>query len=102
MKWNCPIARLWIVWVVPSFLVWSIRTLIQFSPIYLHFNCFKKVFAGDRVHEFAMKLAGATYMDVQTAGGGIHFTTEKTRAAEKEKLLEDFLQVGFWWEKELE
>uniref|UniRef100_A0A915DSC1 imidazolonepropionase n=1 Tax=Ditylenchus dipsaci TaxID=166011 RepID=A0A915DSC1_9BILA len=26
------------------------------------------VFAGDRVHEFAMKLAGATYMDVQAAG----------------------------------
>jgi imidazolonepropionase len=56
----------------------------------------KKVFAGDRVHEFAMKLAGATYMDVQSAGGGIHFTTEKTRAAKKEKLLDDFLQVRFW------
>lgn len=34
-------------------------------------------------------------MDVQAAGGGIHFTTEKTRVAEKEKLLDDFLQVRF-------
>ncbi|KAJ3611956.1 hypothetical protein NHX12_020235 [Muraenolepis orangiensis] len=39
------------------------------------------VWAGDRVHEFAMKLAGATYMDVHRAGGGIHFTVEHTRAA---------------------
>ena len=28
------------------------------------------VWAGDRVHEFAMKLAGATYMDIHNAGGG--------------------------------
>lgn len=28
------------------------------------------VWAGDRVHEFAMKLAGATYMDVHKVGGG--------------------------------
>uniref|UniRef100_A0A0N4ZY24 Probable imidazolonepropionase n=1 Tax=Parastrongyloides trichosuri TaxID=131310 RepID=A0A0N4ZY24_PARTI len=48
------------------------------------------VFAGDRVHEFAMKLAGASYMDVQAAGGGIHFTTTKTNEACKDDLLEDF------------
>ncbi|KAI6221976.1 Imidazolonepropionase [Aphelenchoides fujianensis] len=41
------------------------------------------VFAGDRVHEFAAKLAGATYAEVQQMGGGIHFTTEKTRAVPK-------------------
>jgi imidazolonepropionase len=32
------------------------------------------VWSGDRVHEFAMKLAGATYMDVHKMGGGIGFT----------------------------
>ncbi|XP_070295762.1 probable imidazolonepropionase [Salvelinus sp. IW2-2015] len=45
------------------------------------------VWAGDRVHEFAMKLAGATYMDVHHAGGGIHFTVEHTRAALPSTLL---------------
>ncbi|TWW64830.1 probable imidazolonepropionase [Takifugu flavidus] len=45
------------------------------------------VWAGDRVHEFAMKLAGATYMDVHRAGGGIHFTVEHTRAAAASELL---------------
>ncbi|XP_068163336.1 probable imidazolonepropionase [Antennarius striatus] len=45
------------------------------------------VWAGDRVHEFAMKLAGATYMDVHQAGGGIHFTVEHTRAAKSTELL---------------
>lgn len=45
------------------------------------------VWAGDRVHEFAMKLAGATYMDVHRAGGGIHFTVEHTRAAKASDLL---------------
>ncbi|XP_061523185.1 probable imidazolonepropionase [Phycodurus eques] len=45
------------------------------------------IWAGDRVHEFAMKLAGATYMDVHRAGGGIHFTVERTRAASARELL---------------
>ncbi|XP_037317039.2 probable imidazolonepropionase [Pungitius pungitius] len=45
------------------------------------------VWAGDRVHEFAMKLAGASYMDVHRAGGGIHFTVERTRAAAPPELL---------------
>ncbi|XP_049617173.1 probable imidazolonepropionase [Syngnathus scovelli] len=45
------------------------------------------IWAGDRVHEFAMKLAGATYMDVHRAGGGIHFTVERTRAAAAHDLL---------------
>ena len=46
------------------------------------------VWAGDRVHEFTMKLAGATYMEVHAAGGGIHFTVEKTRAASEAELVE--------------
>ncbi|KAK3579338.1 hypothetical protein CHS0354_029630 [Potamilus streckersoni] len=44
------------------------------------------VWAGDRVHEFAMKLAGATYMEVHKAGGGIHFTVDHTRRASEEEL----------------
>ena len=34
------------------------------------------VFDGDRANEFAMKLAGATYMDIHAAGGGIHYTVK--------------------------
>ncbi|EGG25124.1 imidazolonepropionase [Cavenderia fasciculata] len=45
------------------------------------------VFAGDRVHEFAMKLAGATYLEVQQAGGGITFTVNHTRQASEDELL---------------
>ncbi|KAJ1372939.1 hypothetical protein KIN20_035251 [Parelaphostrongylus tenuis] len=52
------------------------------------------VFAGDRVHEFAMKLAGATYMEVQAAGGGIHFTTAKTREASEEYLKKEFKKIA--------
>nr|XP_002125327.1 probable imidazolonepropionase [Ciona intestinalis] len=44
------------------------------------------VWAGDRVHEFAMKLAGASYMEVHQAGGGIHYTVEHTRAASENEL----------------
>ncbi|XP_072922021.1 probable imidazolonepropionase isoform X1 [Hemitrygon akajei] len=44
------------------------------------------VWAGDRVHEFAMKLAGASYMEIHNAGGGIHFTVEHTRKASEDEL----------------
>jgi len=44
------------------------------------------VWAGDRVHEFAMKLAGATYMDVHKAGGGINFTVSATHEASEDEL----------------
>lgn len=36
---------------------------------------------------FVPQLAGATYMDVHRAGGGIHFTVEHTRAAAASELL---------------
>jgi imidazolonepropionase len=45
------------------------------------------VWAGDRSHEFHLKLAGATYMDIAAMGGGINFTTECTRAAPEAELL---------------
>ncbi|XP_075716228.1 putative imidazolonepropionase [Rhinoderma darwinii] len=50
------------------------------------------VWAGDRVHEFAMKLAGATYMDVHQSGGGINFTVTHTEAASEDELYRSFQQ----------
>ncbi|XP_064198619.1 probable imidazolonepropionase [Anguilla rostrata] len=50
------------------------------------------VWAGDRVHEFALKLAGATYMEVHEAGGGIHFTVTHTREASPDRLLAGLTQ----------
>jgi imidazolonepropionase len=44
------------------------------------------LFAGDRANEFAMRLAGATYMDIMAAGGGILSTVRATRAASAEEL----------------
>jgi len=38
-------------------------------------------FAGDRVHEFALRAGGATYDELLAAGGGILSTTRATRAA---------------------
>ncbi|KAJ3207973.1 putative imidazolonepropionase [Entophlyctis luteolus] len=46
------------------------------------------VWAGDRVHEFELKLAGATYMDIHARGGGIGFTVAHTRAADEPTLLQ--------------
>ena len=45
------------------------------------------VWSGDRVHEFAMKLAGATYMDIHAKGGGIGFTVRHTVDSSEEELL---------------
>lgn len=45
------------------------------------------VWSGDRVHEFAMKLAGASYLDIHKAGGGIQFTVDHTRRSPPEELL---------------
>lgn len=39
------------------------------------------VFAGDRANEFDLRLRGATYLDIQKAGGGIMSTVRATRAA---------------------
>ncbi|KAJ8381536.1 hypothetical protein SKAU_G00023140 [Synaphobranchus kaupii] len=50
------------------------------------------VWAGDRVHEFALKLAGATYMEVHQAGGGIHFTVTHTRQASPDQLFSSLSQ----------
>lgn len=49
------------------------------------------VFAGDRSHEFAMRLDGATYEEVQAAGGGIYSTVRATRRATLDELVETSL-----------
>ncbi|XP_069692895.1 probable imidazolonepropionase [Periplaneta americana] len=46
------------------------------------------VWAGDRVHEFAMKLAGASYLDIHEAGGGIYSTVENTSSCNEDDLYE--------------
>lgn len=46
------------------------------------------VYGGDRVHEFEMRIAGATYMEIMAAGGGIRSTMAATRAAAEEELVE--------------
>nr|XP_008109047.1 PREDICTED: probable imidazolonepropionase isoform X1 [Anolis carolinensis] len=50
------------------------------------------VWAGDRVHEFSMKLAGASYMDIHQVGGGIHFTVRHTQEAPEDELFQRFKQ----------
>ena len=50
------------------------------------------VWAGDRVHEFALKLKGASYMEIHKAGGGIGYTVEKTCSASENDLLKLYLQ----------
>jgi imidazolonepropionase len=50
------------------------------------------VYAGDRVHEFVMKLNGATYMDIHKMGGGIGFTVKKVRASSEEDLLKSLVK----------
>jgi imidazolonepropionase len=59
------------------------------------------VWGGDRAGEYGARLAGATYLEVQAAGGGINSTVRATRAATEEQLaalavrrLDSFLRHG--------
>ena len=45
------------------------------------------VHAGDRAHEFELRLAGASYEDIARAGGGILSTVKATRAASEDDLV---------------
>ena len=45
------------------------------------------VFAGERSDEFALRLQGASYLEIQAAGGGIASTVAATRAASPADLL---------------
>ena len=44
------------------------------------------VFAGNRAHEFEMRLNGASYAEIARAGGGIRSTVAATRAADEHAL----------------
>ncbi|HWD23277.1 MAG TPA: imidazolonepropionase [Burkholderiales bacterium] len=45
------------------------------------------VYAGNRAHEFELRLKGASYEDIAAAGGGIVSTVRSTRSASQEELL---------------
>lgn len=45
------------------------------------------VFAGDRAHEFQLRLAGASYEQIARAGGGILSTVTATRASSEAELV---------------
>ena len=53
-------------------------------------------FAGDRVDEFALRAAGATYEELHAAGGGILSTVRATRAAGEELLTEAVRRHRGW------
>ncbi len=46
------------------------------------------VFAGNRAHEFELRLQGATYAEIARCGGGILSTVAATRAATEEELFQ--------------
>lgn len=47
------------------------------------------VFAGDRSHEFAMRLEGATYEELLESGAGIYSTVSATREATLDELIDE-------------
>lgn len=49
------------------------------------------VYAGDRVHEFELRIQGASYMEIMQAGGGIASTMRATREATVEELVRQSL-----------
>ena len=53
-------------------------------------------FAGDRVDEFALRAAGASYEELHAAGGGILATVRATRAAGEAGLREAVLKHRGW------
>lgn len=46
------------------------------------------VYAGSRLDEFEMQIAGKTYLEILAGGGGILSTVQNTRAASEEELFE--------------
>jgi imidazolonepropionase len=49
------------------------------------------IYAGNRAHEFELRLAGASYEEIARAGGGILSTVRSTRAATEAELVEQAL-----------
>lgn len=50
------------------------------------------VYAGDRAHEFELRLKGASYEEIARAGGGIVSTVKATRAASEDQLVAQSLK----------
>jgi imidazolonepropionase len=53
-------------------------------------------FAGDRAEEFALRAAGASYEELQAAGGGILATVRATRAAGEDGLRDAVARHRLW------
>jgi imidazolonepropionase len=49
------------------------------------------VYAGQRIHEFKMRLAGANYAEIARCGGGILSTVKETRKVSEDELLQQSL-----------
>ncbi|HZO00851.1 MAG TPA: imidazolonepropionase [Burkholderiales bacterium] len=58
------------------------------------------VYAGNRAHEFELRLKGATYEEIARAGGGILSTVRATRAAAEDGLLEGAQKRLLHWQRE--
>lgn len=55
------------------------------------------VWSGDRIDEFEMRSAGATYEQIAAAGGGIRSSVQQTRAASTEELKAKFDRHCQWF-----
>jgi imidazolonepropionase len=58
------------------------------------------VYAGNRAHEFELRLNGATYEEIARAGGGILSTVKATRATSEDDLLRTAQKRLAQWERE--
>jgi len=55
------------------------------------------VFAGNRIEEYELRAAGATYEEIAAAGGGIRSTVRKTRDASEGELLDSSRRHARWF-----
>lgn len=53
------------------------------------------VYAGNRAHEFELRLKGISYKEIAKQGGGIQSTVEKTRHATEDELFQQSYQRAF-------
>ena len=58
------------------------------------------VYAGNRAHEFELRLKGTSYEDIARAGGGILSTVKATRAASEEELFGISQRRLLQWQRE--
>ena len=55
------------------------------------------VFAGSRVDEYEMRAAGASYVEIAAAGGGIRSTVRRTRESSEDELVETGRRYRDWF-----